>query len=56
MIDSGANVNARDKDGNTALVFAAQFNDYAGNYAKQSGDIKTLIKAGADVNAQNKDA
>ncbi|MDR1132881.1 MAG: ankyrin repeat domain-containing protein [Synergistaceae bacterium] len=42
----GANVNARDKDGNTALMFAAKM--------KKSTEIATLIRAGADVNAKNK--
>ena len=44
---SKADVNARDKDGWTALMFAA-----AGGAAES---VKVLLDAGADVNARNED-
>jgi ankyrin repeat protein len=46
LIKAGANVNARSKWGDTALMFAA----LAGNNIDMIG---LLIKAGADVNAKN---
>ncbi|MBI4844107.1 MAG: ankyrin repeat domain-containing protein [Nitrospirae bacterium] len=43
IIEKGANVNTRDDDGETALIYAAQ---------KEHADIvRLLIEAGADVNA-----
>ena len=45
-IKRGANPNAKDKDGWTALMNAARHNT--------AQSIRALLKAGADVNAQNK--
>jgi ankyrin repeat protein len=46
LLDKGADVNARDEDGNTALIIAISF----GNI-----DVaEMLMKRGADVNARNK--
>jgi len=44
LIDAGANVNARDSHGETALMRAAQM-----GYAETA---KLLIESGADVNAR----
>lgn len=46
-LKDGANPNAADKDGETALLKAA--------YYSQAGAIRALLQAGADVNAQDKD-
>jgi len=47
LLSISADANARDRDGNTALMLAA------GKGAFQV--IETLLKGGADVNAENKD-
>jgi hypothetical protein len=46
IVAKGANVNARDKDGNTALISVAVF--------ENADALQALIDAGADVNAKNK--
>ncbi|MBR1602034.1 MAG: ankyrin repeat domain-containing protein [Synergistaceae bacterium] len=46
-MENGANVNAKDNDGNTALIWAARNNE-------NPEVIAALIKAGADINAKNK--
>ena len=46
-IKSGANVNAKDNDGFTALILAAVFG--------HTEIVKALIQAGADINAKNND-
>ena len=43
LIAAGADINARDNDGNTPLIVSAWRNTY----------LRYLIRAGADVNAQN---
>ena len=48
LIDEGADVNAKNKSGSTALMQVALFN-------QNPEVIKTLIDEGADVNAKNKD-
>ncbi len=45
IINIGADLNARDNDGSTPLMYAAEFNG--------PDVITTLLKAGADVNAQD---
>lgn len=47
LLANGVNVNARSRDGKTALMTAVMLGD--GNVAK----TKALIEAGADVNARN---
>lgn len=47
LIKSGANVNARDKEGKTPIMFAARF-------CKDSIIIKILIDNGADITANSK--
>ena len=49
LITAGINVNARDTDGNTALLVAAC------RLPKTYQVFKVLLEAGADVNANNKD-
>jgi len=44
----GADVNTKDKEGRSVLVYAARFN-------QNPEIIRTLVKLGADVNAKNKD-
>ncbi|MBQ3456291.1 MAG: ankyrin repeat domain-containing protein, partial [Synergistaceae bacterium] len=46
-INAGANINAQDNDGKTALMLIAE------NGHKEI--VNVLIKAGADVNAKNKE-
>jgi ankyrin repeat protein len=46
MIDSGADVNAKDERGCTPLMFAAEYNSNADM-------IEALIKAGADLHAKD---
>jgi len=46
LIEVGADINAKDSDGDTVLMYASQ-KDYYINV------VKLLIKAGADVNAKN---
>ena len=48
LITAGADVNARDKDGSTPLMYAAQ-------YSSDPAIIKALADAGADANARDKD-
>jgi len=47
LLDAGADARAKDSDGKTALMFAAQ----RGNLAA----VQTLIDAGADLNATDDD-
>ena len=47
LIDDGANVNAKDKDGDTPM--------HAATASGQDYTIAALVKAGADVNAKNYD-
>lgn len=47
LIDTGADVNAGDKDERTALMFAARYGD--------ADRVRLLIDAGADVNARDGD-
>lgn len=49
LIASGLNVNARNEDGNTALLMAAH------NLHRPAKTFKLLLDAGADVNARNND-
>jgi len=46
LIKSGVNINIRDDDGNTALIWAA--------FRKSCGILKELIAAGADLDAKDK--
>ncbi|MBR1604047.1 MAG: ankyrin repeat domain-containing protein, partial [Synergistaceae bacterium] len=48
LIDAGADVNARNEDGKTALMAAARYN-------QNPEVIETLVDVGADVNARNED-
>ena len=64
LIAAGADVNAADKQGNTALIWAArlgkagEFNDIdivkSDDGGGQTGIIRELLKAGADINAKDK--
>ena len=47
LITSGADLNRRDKEGNTALILAACYDHTA-------AVVKALLAHGADINAQNK--
>ena len=42
LLEAGANVNARNNKGNTALIFASMYNTYK--------SVKVLLEAGADIN------
>lgn len=53
LIDAGADINAQDNDGNTALILICQRCDYYNN--EYTDTVKLLIKAGTDVNIQNND-
>jgi ankyrin repeat protein len=44
LLEQGANVNAKDRDGETALMWAAR--------RGHSETVKALINAGADVNVK----
>ena len=46
LLDAGADANARDKDGRTALILFA-------GYYQDPVVVKALLDAGADVNAQD---
>ncbi|MBR4682018.1 MAG: ankyrin repeat domain-containing protein [Elusimicrobiaceae bacterium] len=50
LIKAGANVNAKDNNGSTALIYATKAK--SGNY---EGIVSVLLKAGADVNAKDND-
>ena len=45
-VDAGAEINARDKDGDTPLIEAAKYN-------KNPEVIKVLLDAGAEINVRN---
>ena len=47
LLDAGEDVDARDRDGNTVLIYAAGF--------AQTAFVRELIARGADVNAQDKE-
>jgi hypothetical protein len=51
-IKAGANVNAKNEDGSTALMYAAI---HAARFSKNPEVISILVKAGADVNARDND-
>ena len=51
LIKKGANVNARDKDAYTALIFI--YHNCSGKYPVQEG-VELLLKYGADINARDK--
>ncbi len=60
LLDHGADVNARQKNGTTALMFAAGLGfgtgTFANDYATEGQlleSVKVLMAAGADVNAVN---
>ncbi len=46
LTNAGIDVNAKSKDGQTALMYAARFN-------KNPQVVKALITAGADINAKD---
>jgi ankyrin repeat protein len=48
LLKAGADIEARDKDGGTALMYAAEYNQNA-------NVITALLKSGADLNAQDKE-
>ncbi|MDR0519864.1 MAG: ankyrin repeat domain-containing protein, partial [Clostridiales Family XIII bacterium] len=47
LIDNGADVNRQDKEGNTALMKAAEYN--------RTENAKLLLKSGADTKLKNDD-
>ena len=47
MINSGADVNIQDREGNTALIYAAGKN--------LAGNVKILMNYGADISLRNID-
>ena len=47
LLEAGANVNTKDKDGRTALMWDTE--------DKYPDCVKTLLEAGADVNVKDKD-
>ena len=48
LVKAGAELNATNSDGNTALIDAATFNGHV-------DCVKELVKAGAELNATNSD-
>ena len=49
LIENGADVNAKDNDGSTSLIFASMYS----NDTSSLDTVKLLLENGADVNAKN---
>ena len=56
LLDAGADVNAKDKEGHTVLMMAVKYSAFGqGKGVEQYKIVQLLVDKGADVNAKQKD-